>query len=149
MKSGAPAPSPPARYLAIRRVAFACAVWLRLARHQSIEAGRLKASAVLSRARLPNLPNVATAQEQGMKEFEASNWMALFLPSATPEPIVARLNAAAITALADPALQAKLRTLGAEPAAPERNTPERLAVFLAAEREKWGAVIRKAQIRLE
>jgi hypothetical protein len=37
----------------------------------------------------------------------------------------------------------------AEPAAPERNTPERLAVFLAAEREKWGAVIRKAHIRLE
>jgi tripartite-type tricarboxylate transporter receptor subunit TctC len=75
--------------------------------------------------------------------------MALFLPSATPEPIVARLNAAAIAALADQTLQAKLRALGAEPAAPERNTPERLAVFLAAEREKWGAAIRKAHIRLE
>jgi tripartite-type tricarboxylate transporter receptor subunit TctC len=75
--------------------------------------------------------------------------MALFLPSATPDPIVARLNAAAIVALADPTLQTKLRALGAEPAAPERNTPERLAVFLVAEREKWGAIIRKARIRLE
>jgi tripartite-type tricarboxylate transporter receptor subunit TctC len=59
------------------------------------------------------------------------------------------LNAAAIAALADPTLQTKLRALGAEPAASERNTPERLAVFLATEREKWGAVIRKANIRLE
>jgi tripartite-type tricarboxylate transporter receptor subunit TctC len=114
-----------------------------------IEAGRLKAPAVLSRARLSSLPNVATAQEQGLKDFEASNWMALFLPSATPDPIVARLNAAAIVALADPTLQTKLRALGAEPAAPERNTPERLAEFLVAERGKWGAIIRKARIRLE
>jgi tripartite-type tricarboxylate transporter receptor subunit TctC len=114
-----------------------------------IEAGRLMAPALLSRARLSSLPSVATAQEQGVKDFEASNWMALFLPSATPEPIVARLNSAAVAALADPTLQTKLRALGAEPAAPDRNTPERLAVFLAAEREKWGAVIRKANIRLE
>jgi tripartite-type tricarboxylate transporter receptor subunit TctC len=62
---------------------------------------------------------------------------------------VARLNAAAVAALADQALQTKLRELGAEPAAVDRNTPERLAVFLAAEREKWGAIIRKANIRLE
>jgi tripartite-type tricarboxylate transporter receptor subunit TctC len=114
-----------------------------------IEAGKLKAPAVLSRVRLASLPGVATAQEQGVKDFEASNWMALFLPAATPEPIVARLNAAAVAALADQALQTKLRELGAEPAAVERNTPERLAAFLAAEREKWGAIIRKANIRLE
>ena len=114
-----------------------------------IEAGRLKAPAVFSRVRVRGLPNVATAQEQGLKDFEATNWLALFLPSATPEPIVARLNAALVQALADQALQEKLRALGAEPAAPERNTPERLAMFLAAEREKWGKVIRKANIRLE
>jgi tripartite-type tricarboxylate transporter receptor subunit TctC len=114
-----------------------------------IGAGQLKAPAVLSRVRLASLPGVATAQEQGVKDFEASNWMALFLPAATPEPIVARLNAAAVAALADQALQTKLRALGAEPAAIDRNTPERLAAFLAAEREKWGAIIRKANIRLE
>lgn len=114
-----------------------------------IDANRLRVPAVLSRARLPSLPGLATAQEQGLKDFEASNWMALFLPSATPEPIVARLNAAAVAALADQTLQDKLRALGAEPAAPDRNTPERLTAFLAAEHEKWGAVIRKAKIRLE
>ena len=58
-----------------------------------------------------------------MKDFEASNSMALFLPSATPEPIVARLNAAAIAALDDPTLQTKLRALGAEPAHPTETRP--------------------------
>jgi len=114
-----------------------------------VETGQVKAPAVLSRARVASLPGVATAQEQGVQDFEASNWMALFLPAATPEPIVAKLNAAATTALTDQTLQTTLRTLGAEPVAVERNTPERLAAFLAAEREKWGTIIRKANIRLE
>src|SRR5262249_27325724 len=114
-----------------------------------LEAGRLKAPAIFSRARLPGLPSVATAQEQGLSDFEATNWLALFFPAATPEGIVARLNAAAIAAMADEALQTKLRALGAEPATPDRNTEDRLQAFLAAEREKWGTIIRKAHIRLE
>src|SRR5262249_25800083 len=114
-----------------------------------IEAGRLKALAMLSRARLPCLPLVATAQEQGLKDFEASNWMALFMPAATPEPIVARLNAAAITALLDPALRAKLQEFGIESVSTERNTPERLAVFMAAEQDKWRTIIRRSHIRLQ
>jgi tripartite-type tricarboxylate transporter receptor subunit TctC len=114
-----------------------------------IEAGRLKALMVLSRARLPCLPFVATAREQGLKDFEASNWMALFLPAATPEPIVARLNAAAVTALADPKLRAKLHEFGIESVSNERNTPEWLGVFMAAEHDRWGAIIRRSHIRLE
>src|SRR5262249_62399913 len=55
----------------------------------------------------------------------------------------------AISALADQASQTKLHALGAEPAAPDRNTQDQLQAFLAAEREKWGTVIRKANIRLE
>src|SRR5262249_60682322 len=65
-----------------------------------LEAGRLKAPAIFSRARLPGLPSVATAQEQGLSDFEATNWLALFFPAATPEGIVARLNAPAISPLA-------------------------------------------------
>ena len=56
---------------------------------------------------------------------------------------------AAIAALADQDLQTKLRALAAEPAPPDQNTPERLAAFWAAERDKWGRIIRKSNIRLE
>lgn len=114
-----------------------------------IAAHRLKAPAMLSRDRLESLPGVATVREQGLADFEASNWMALFLPAATPEPIVSRWNEAVVSALANPALQARLRSLGAEPAAPGRNTEESLQAFLAAERAKWKTIIRKANIRLE
>ena len=62
---------------------------------------------------------------------------------------MARLNATAVGVLADQPLQTKLRALGAESASPERNTPECVAMFLVAEREKWGEVIRKAHIRLD
>src|SRR5215510_14509018 len=139
--------SPVTRELLAGKVDYFCSNVAAIKPH--IEAGRLKAPVMFSRVRLTSLSGVATAQEQGLKDFEASNWLALFLPSATPEPIVARLNAAAITALADQALQTKLRALGAEPAAPDRNTKDHLQAFLAAERDKWGAVIRKANIRLE
>ena len=114
-----------------------------------VETGRLKAPAVLSRSRARSLPNVPTAREQGLKDFEATNWLGLFLPSATPEPIVERLNTAAVRALGDQALEDQLRALGAEPVTPDRNTNERLSAFLAAEREKWGTALRKANIRLE
>src|SRR5215831_8558878 len=139
--------SPATRELLAGKVDYFCSNVAAIKPH--VEANRLKAPAVLSRERVSSLPVLATAQEQGLNDFEASNWMALFLPAATPEPIVARLNAATIATLADRTLQTKLRDLGAEPVAPNRNTQERLAAFLTAEHKKWGAVIRKANIRLE
>jgi tripartite-type tricarboxylate transporter receptor subunit TctC len=138
---------PATRELLAGKVDYFCSNVAAIKPHS--EAGRLKAPAVFSRERMAGLPAVATAQEQGLKDFEASNWMALFLPAAAPEPIVARLNAAAVAALADQILQSKLQALGAEPATADRNTREYLASFLASERDKWGTVIRKANIRLE
>src|SRR5262245_25441977 len=105
---------PATRELLAGKVNYFCSNVAAIKPH--IEAGRLKAPTVFSRVRLPSLPSDATAREQGLTNFEASNWMALFLPAATPEPIVARLNAAAVTALADQILQTKLRELGAETA---------------------------------
>src|SRR5215831_15858912 len=94
---------PATRELLAQKVDYFCSNVAAIKPH--IEAGRLKAPAVFSRMRLSSLPSVATAQEQGLKSFEASNWMALFVPAATPEPIVGRLNAAAVAALSDPILQ--------------------------------------------
>lgn len=139
--------SPASRDLMAGKVDYYCSNLATIKPH--VEAGRLKAPAVLSRVRTRSLPNVPTAQEQGLKNFEATNWLGLFLPVATPEPIVGRLNAAAVRVLADQALQDQLRAFGAEPMPPERNKDEQMAAFLAAEHAKWSAVIRAANIRLE
>jgi len=92
---------------------------------------------------------VPTAQEQGLKDFEVANWMAFFLPKRTPAPIVARLREATTTALADTAVQEKLRVLGAEPVTGERMPLDRLPAFVAGEMAKWRAIIKQAGIRLE
>lgn len=114
-----------------------------------IDAGTVKALAILSAARVGSLPNVPTAQEQGLKDFEVSNWMAFFLPKATPAPIVARLREATVAALADTAVQEKLRALGADPVTGDRMPLDRLPAFVSAEMAKWRATIKQAGIRLE
>jgi tripartite-type tricarboxylate transporter receptor subunit TctC len=139
--------SPASRDLMAGKVDYFCSNLAAIKHH--IEAGRLKAPAMLSRARARSLQDIPTAQEQGLKNFEATNWLGLFLPIAVPEGIVERLNAAVVRTLADQDLHDRLRALDAEPVAAERNTPERLLCFLAEERAKWGAVIRSASIKLE
>jgi len=114
-----------------------------------IDAGTVKALAILSAARVSSLPSVPTAQEQGLKDFEVANWMAFFLPKGTPAPIVARLREATTTALADTAVQEKLRALGAEPVTGDRMPLDRLPAFIAGEMAKWRTTIKQAGIRLE
>ena len=114
-----------------------------------IDAGTVKALAILSAARVGSLPSVPTAQEQGLKDFEVANWMAFFLPKRTPAPIVARLREATTKALADTAVQEKLQALGAEPVPGDRMPLDRLPAFVAGEMAKWRAIIKQAGIRLE
>ena len=113
------------------------------------DAGTVKALAILSPARVGSLSSVPTAQEQGLKDFEVANWMAFFLPRGTPAPIVARLREATTTALADAAVQEKLRVLGAEPVASGRMPLDRLPAFVTGEMAKWRTTIKQAGIRLE
>ena len=114
-----------------------------------IDAGTVKALAILSAARVPSLPNVPTAQEQGLKDFEVANWMGFFVPKGTPADIVAKLREASLTALAVPATREKLSGLGAEPVPADRLPPDRLPAFVASEMAKWRTIIKQAGIRLE
>jgi tripartite-type tricarboxylate transporter receptor subunit TctC len=114
-----------------------------------IDAGTVRALAILGAARVASLGDVPTAQEQGLKDFEVSNWMALFLPKNTPAPIVARLHQAATAALSDGAVQEKLRVLGAEPVTGDRMPADRLPGFVTGEVAKWRTIIKQAGIRLE
>jgi tripartite-type tricarboxylate transporter receptor subunit TctC len=109
----------------------------------------VNAVAILSKTRTPVLPNLASATEQGLTNFSASTWFALFLPKGTPAPIVQRLNAALTAAMDTPAVQAKLKEIGADIVTPERRSPDYLQTFLKGEIDKWANAIKAAGIKVE
>jgi len=109
---------------------------------QPIEAKQVKAMATLSRERAAVLPQLATAHEQGLKDFDAYTWNAVFLPKGTPPDVVGKLNAALVKVLDNPTLRQKLEGLGLYVVAPERRTPAYLATFVAGEIDKWAVPIK-------
>jgi tripartite-type tricarboxylate transporter receptor subunit TctC len=105
-----------------------------------VKAGRLRALAVTTTTRWGELPEVPTLAESGVPGYEATLWLMLAAPAATPPQIVRRLYAEAAKALRDPGLQSGFRAAGVEtPAA----APQDLAAFMRAEYEKWGKVVRE------
>ena len=105
--------------------------------------------ALLARKRADVLPQIATAHEQGLKDFEVLSWNALFLPKGTPDPIVRRLNAAMSQALDTPWVRERLEKLGLEVPEPAQRTPEYLARFVDSEIKKWAAPIRASGVSVE
>src|SRR5215813_8070955 len=114
-----------------------------------IEAGKARALALLSAKRSQALPDLATAQEQGLKDFEFANWLAFFLPKGTPQPIVLKLHTAALATLASGAVQERLKQLGAESFDPARKIPDQLPAFVKSEIAKWARIIKEADIKLD
>ncbi len=107
-----------------------------------IESKTVKAIAILTRDRSPSLPALPSAHEQGLTDFAAANWFAIFLPKATPAAIVRKLNAAGVATIETAAVQARLREIGADLARPERRSPDYLQKFVQGEIEKWAGPIR-------
>jgi tripartite-type tricarboxylate transporter receptor subunit TctC len=114
-----------------------------------IAAKSVKPIAVLSKNRSPILPDLQTANEQGLTDFDAPSWYALFLPAATPPAIVQKLNQATFAALEVPAVQERLKQIGGDVIAPDRRSPEYLAQFLAAEIKRWEGPIKASGVQLE
>src|SRR5215469_220740 len=102
-----------------------------------IKAGTVKPLAVLARHRSAVLPQVPTAQEEGFKGFEANNWIGLFYPRGTPEPIIDRLRDATIEAMNTPALRSRMETLGTDLVGAERTSPSYLQRFVSSQIKKW------------
>ena len=113
---------------------------------QQIKAGKLIAYAVTSPQRLPTLPDVPTAAEAGLSGYDSTGWFGVVAPAGTPAPVVARLNAEITAALNDPQVQASMRNLGVEPAP---GKPEAFEAYIRTETQKWGKVIKQANIKLE
>jgi len=111
-----------------------------------VRSGRLRALAVTGAARSPALPDVPTVQESGIKNFEVTLWLAVFVPVKTPAPIVERLNREFTGAIALPQVRDALVTQGLQP---QTTTSAEFARFLAAEIAKWTAVARTANLKPE
>jgi tripartite-type tricarboxylate transporter receptor subunit TctC len=114
-----------------------------------IDGGAVKALATLTQTRSPVLPNLPTADEQGLKGFEAYTWNAFFLPKGTPEPIIRKLHDATVQAMETPEVKQRLEGLGASLVAPERRSPEYLAGFVKSEIQKWAAPIKASGVSMD
>jgi tripartite-type tricarboxylate transporter receptor subunit TctC len=114
-----------------------------------IRGGNIKAFAVTDKSRLAAAPEIPTVDEAGLPGFYCSVWNALFAPRGTPRDIIARLNAVAVDALAEPAVRERLADLGQQIVPRDEQTPEALAAFHKAEIEKWWPIIKAAGIRVE
>jgi tripartite-type tricarboxylate transporter receptor subunit TctC len=108
-----------------------------------VKSGKVRALAVMAPQRSPALPDVPTTGELGQPRLLSSTWFALLAPKGTPTAVVARMNTVANEILADPAVKKRLADIGA---ATFGGSPQQLAEHLAAETEKWGRVVREANI---
>lgn len=111
-----------------------------------VKAGKVRALAVTSKARLQVMPEVPTMQEAGFKGFEAVDWKAIVGPAGTAPAVVTSLNAAVNKALSDPKTIAQLL---AEGSAPVGGTPQAAAKYIQDEMKQWAAVIKEANIKLD
>jgi tripartite-type tricarboxylate transporter receptor subunit TctC len=111
-----------------------------------IEAGAVKGIAVLGPDRVSVLPNMASAREGGLGDFDCGTWSALVMPLNTPDAIVRRLNKAASAAIDTPAVKTRLAEVGVTVVPPERRSPEFLAKFIPVEIEKWAGPIKASGV---
>ena len=109
-----------------------------------IQGGALRALAVTGEKRSIVLPDVPTAVEAGVKDYVASSWNALAVPSKTPRAVVDRLQKEIATAVADPGVREKLRGLNIDA---RSSTPEQNATLLASDIRRWSGVIERAKIQ--
>ncbi|MGB3743352.1 MAG: tripartite tricarboxylate transporter substrate binding protein [Xanthobacteraceae bacterium] len=112
-------------------------------------AGTIRAIAVPSKTRLANLPDVPTTDEAGLPGYYASIWFGMWAPKNTPKDIITKLNAAAVTALADDNVKNRLNKLGQQVATRDLQEPAAFAAFQKSEAEKWWPIIKAANIKVE
>jgi tripartite-type tricarboxylate transporter receptor subunit TctC len=111
-----------------------------------VKSGKLRALALLGRERYPDLPDVPTAAESGMPEFEVDTWYGVLAPAGVPREVVARLNGDLVRIMRAPDMRERLATMGIQPLA---STPEEFGEFLKNEVARWGKVVRESGAQVE
>ncbi|WP_398483824.1 Bug family tripartite tricarboxylate transporter substrate binding protein [Tardiphaga sp.] len=113
---------------------------------EQVKAGNLRALAVTSATRAPQLPDVPTLQESGLAGFDVTGWFALFAPKGTPRDIVMKLNTEINQILQTKEVQDQFAVFGGDI---RLMTPEQLGAFVKTEHEKWGRVVKEAGVKIE
>jgi tripartite-type tricarboxylate transporter receptor subunit TctC len=116
---------------------------------QQLRAGHARAYAVTAKARIPTAPEIPTVDEAGLPGFHISLWWGLWAPKGTPNTVIAKLNAAVVETLADPATRARITDQGLDIPPRDQLTPEELAAFQKAEIDKWWPIVKAANIKGE
>ena len=112
----------------------------------AIRSGKARALAVTTAERWPSLPEVPTMIEAGVPGFVITSWTGLFVPAATPAPIVGRLNSELVRAARDPGYVKAMTALGVEAIS---STPQEFGAFIESEVAKWGRAIKESGARVE
>jgi tripartite-type tricarboxylate transporter receptor subunit TctC len=112
-------------------------------------AGSIKAYAVTGDTRLAVAPDIPSFGELGLPALSLSNWYGLFAPKGTPRDIIGKLHAAAVEALADPAVLSRLVELGFGVFPREQQTPDALAALQKTDAGKWWPIIKESGIKAE
>jgi tripartite-type tricarboxylate transporter receptor subunit TctC len=113
------------------------------------QAGRIRAYAVTDTKRLGAEPSIPTVDEAGLPGYHISLWSAFWVPKGTPKDIIAKLNAAVVEALADPAVKKRLADVGVDIPPRDQQTPEALRTLQKAEAAKWWPMIKAANVKPE
>jgi tripartite-type tricarboxylate transporter receptor subunit TctC len=114
-----------------------------------VRAGNIRAYAVTDDKRVASAPDVPTVDEAGLPGFHMTLWSGLWVPKGTPKEIVARLNAATVEALNDPAVRKQLENLGLQMPSQDQLSPETLGAWQKAEIAKWWPIIRAADVKVD
>jgi len=110
---------------------------------------QVKALALLSKERSPLMPDLATAHEQGLADYDVTTWTAFFLPKGTPKEIVDKLNAVTHAAMDTPAIKARMLEIGVTGIAPERRSAEYLTKFVVEEVARWEGPIKSGGLQVD
>ncbi len=113
---------------------------------EQVRGGQVRGLAVTTAKRSPVAPEVPTVAETGVPGFDVFAWFAFFVPVKTPHAVIEKIHADTAAALGDPAVKAKLENIGMAAAG---STPDELAAFVKSETDKWGVVIKAANIMLD
>ncbi|MEH2534538.1 tripartite-type tricarboxylate transporter receptor subunit TctC [Bradyrhizobium sp. AZCC 1588] len=114
-----------------------------------VRAGNIRAYAITDSKRVESASDIPTVDEAGLPGFHMTLWSGLWVPKGTPKDVIAKLNAAAVEALNDPAVRKQLENLGLQMPPKDKLTPEALGAWQKAEIAKWWPMIKAANVKVD